>query len=66
MLRDVRPKPERRVEWSFVKNAPEDDGDEEGIGGYAGPEEVVEGLQGAGEAVEKWCAAVEGVGEGVD
>lgn len=39
--------------------------DQEGVGGYAGVEEVVEGLEGSRKSVEKGCSSVYGVREGM-
>jgi len=50
VLRDVGPEGEGAVELG-VEDRPVDDGDEEGEGGYGAVEEVVQGLEGAGEAV---------------
>ena len=65
MLADVAPELEAVVE-AVVQDAPVHDRDEEGVCGYAGPEEGVQGLEGARESVEEGRAAVDGVGEGVD
>ncbi len=50
VLRDVGPEGEGGAEVR-VEDCPVDDCDEEGVGGYGAPEEVVEGLKGAREAV---------------
>ncbi len=65
MLGDVGPEREASGEGG-VEDCPEDDGNQEGEGGYCGVEEVVEGLERAGEAVSAGGAAVNGVGEGVE
>jgi len=50
VLGDVGPEGERGVEVR-VEDYPIDDCDEEAVGGYCAPEEVVEGLEGPREAV---------------
>lgn len=64
MLRGVGPDLERGCEGG-IQDRPVDDGDEEGERGYGCEVEVVEGLEGAREAVEERGAAVQRVGEGV-
>jgi len=61
MLRSVGPYLKSGCEGR-IQDRPVDNGDEEGEGGYGCEEEVVEGLEGAREAVKEGSAAVESVG----
>lgn len=66
MLGDIGPEREGCIKRRRIEDHPKDDGDEEWEGGYRAPVEVVEGLEGAREAVEERSATVQGVRESVD
>lgn len=67
VLWGVGPDREGGVERQVAgEHGPEDYGHQERVGGDGGVVEVVEGLEGAGEAVEERSVAVQCVGESVD
>ncbi len=65
VLGDIGPDGKGRGETT-IENDPIDNGDQKRVGGHAGPEEVMEGLEGSREASEGGGVAILRVGEGVN
>ena len=67
MLRGIGPDLICTVDVDIAReDGPEDDGDEKGVGGDGGVEEMVEGLERTGETIQEGGSTIEGVGEGVN